>query len=161
MTKKSQRKYIEGWVLILNSSGESNCGWLLLCCIHGMFLLKLFFQPCDHFCFTLFSSRGGATTQCQASRSPQVPCPQTFFNIIQSSIYLLVIVSLLISENLIITTLQTQLKKKVWKKAQLIRFLWRAISWHQNNLSSEFSSCCETTMAVKPDNGPSVPKEYL
>ena len=32
--------YIDGWVLIPNISGESNCGWLLLCCIHGMLLLK-------------------------------------------------------------------------------------------------------------------------
>ena len=36
--------YIDGWVLIPNISGESNCGWLLLCCIHGMLLLKLFWS---------------------------------------------------------------------------------------------------------------------
>ena len=38
---------------------------------------------------------------------------------------------------------------------------WMAIIWHQNNLPSEPSSCCDTTMAVKPDIGPSVPKENL
>ena len=32
--------YIGGWVLFPNIFGESNCSWLLLCCIHGMLLLK-------------------------------------------------------------------------------------------------------------------------
>ena len=70
-------------------------------------------------------------------------------------------VSPYLSANLMWTTLQTQLKKKVWKKAALIRFLWRASTWHQNNLSSESSSCCDTTTMVKPEVGPRTPKTWI
>ena len=145
-------------LLFPNIFGESNCDWLLLCSIHGV-------RFCLYYIFwSHVSISVSRYSPVDLVQQPSVGHPVRHKSPVRkpfSTSLVSCCIVILISANLIITTLHRLLKKKVWKKAQLIRFLWMAMIWHQNNLPSEPSSCCDTTMAVKPDIGPSVPKQNL